>query len=125
MQSTAARVKAAEPMWEFRPPEVIFRRRRVVFSRLEPFGFRAEGKSFHYETPLLDGQFTLSVVVDERGAVKTRLVDRASGGEYVQHLVPAAAGAFVGRVRREFDDVLDRIDAACFVASEMPIRAEM
>ena len=115
MQSTAARVKAAEPMWEFRPPEVIFRQRRVVFGRLESFGFRAEGKSFRYETPLLDGQFTLSVVVDERGTVRTLLVDCASGDEYVQHLVPAAAGAFVGRVRREFDDVLDRIDAACFV----------
>ena len=118
MQSTAAEVKAAmmEPMWEFRPPEVIFRQRRVVFGRLEPFGFLAEGKSFRYETPLLDGQFTLSVVVDERGTVKTLLVDCASGDEYVQHLVPAAAGAFVGRVRREFDDVLDRIDAACFVS---------
>ena len=117
MQSTAAGVKATmmESMWEFRPPEVIFRQRRVVFDRLEAFGFRAEGKSFRYETPLLDGQFTLSVVVDERGTVKTLLVDCASGDEYVQHLVPAAAGAFVGRVRREFDDVLDRIDAACFV----------
>ena len=129
MQSTAAEVRAlaslppkkkqskvvAEPMWEFRPPEVIFRQRRVVFGRLEPFGFRAEGKLFRYETPLLDGQFSLSVVVDERGTVKTLLVDCASGDEYVQHLVPAAAGAFVGRVRREFDDVLDRIDAACFV----------
>ena len=104
-----------EPMWEFRPPEVIFRQRRVVFDQLEPFGFRAEGKSFRYETPLLDGQFTLSVVVDERGTVKTLLVDCASGDEYVQHLVPMAVGAFVGRVRREFDDVLDRIDAACFV----------
>ena len=116
MQSTAAEVKAAmmEPMWEFRPPEVIFRQRRVVFGRLEPFGFRAKGKSFRYETPLLDGQFTLSVVVDERGTVRTLLVDCASGDEYVQHLVPAAAGAFVGRVRREFDDVLDRIDTACF-----------
>ena len=131
MQSTAAEVKAlaalpprkkkqtkpvVEPMWEFRPPEVIFRQRRVVFDRLEASGFRAEGKSFRYETPLLDGQFTLSVVVDERGTVKTLLVDCASGDEYVQHLVPAAAGAFVGRVRREFDDVLDRIDAACFVS---------
>ena len=55
------------------------------------------------------------------GSVRTQLVDRASGGGYVQHLVPAAAGAFVGRVRREFDDLLDRINAACFDASSARI----
>ena len=129
MQSTAAMVKAlaalppkkkavpkavAEPMWEFRPPEVIFRRRRAVPRRLLAFGFQAKGREFLYSTLLVDGLFTLFVTVDGKGSVGTRLVDRADGGEYVQHLVPDAAGAFVGRVRREFDDVLDRIAAACF-----------
>ena len=132
MQSTAAEVRvlaalppkkkktpkvAAEPMWEFRPPEVIFRRRRAVFERLVPFGFRAEGRSFFYETPLVDGMFTLFVTVDEKGKAGARLVDRESGDEYVQHLMPAAVGTFVGRVRREFDDVLDNINAACFDAT--------
>ena len=111
------KAQAVEPVWEFRPPEVIFRRRRVVVERLAAFGFRTAGRTFRYETPLVDGQFTLSVTVDVKGRGGTRLVDRASGGEYVQHLVPDAAGTFVGRVRREFDDVLDRIAAACFDAS--------
>ena len=73
----------------------------------------------------MDGVFALFVTVNEKGMLGARLVDCASGDEYVQHLMPAAAGTFVGRVRREFDDVLDRIDAACFVASGMPIRAKM
>jgi hypothetical protein len=81
---------------------------------LVKFGFRADGKSFFYETPLVDGVFTLFVTVDEKGMLGARLVDCASGDEYVQHLMPAAAGTFVGRVRREFDDVLDNINATGF-----------
>ena len=133
MQSTAAEVRALaalppkkkrvprmsmEPVWEFRPPEVIFRRRRAVPERLVKFGFRADGKSFCYETPLVDGVFTLFVTVNEKGMLGARLVDCASGDEYVQHLMPAAAGTFVGRVRREFDDVLDNINATCFEDKE-------
>ena len=129
MQSTVAEVRAqaalpprkkkvpkaaAEPMWEFRTPEMIFRRRHAASGRLAAFGFQAVGRAFRYETPLVDGQFTLFVKVDEASAVTTRLVDCVSGDEYVQHLIPAAAGSFVGRVRKEFDDVLDRINAACF-----------
>ena len=129
MQSTAADVRAqaamppkkskvpkavAEPMWEFRTPEMIFGRRCAVPRLLESFGFQLDGRTFRYETPLVDEMFTLFVNVDEEGSVTTRLVDRMSGDEYVHHLVSDAVGAFVGRVRREFDDVLDRINAACF-----------
>ena len=116
MQSTAAEVKMMEPVWEFRTPDAIFRGRRAVSGRLVQFGFRTEGGCFRYETQLVDGLFTLSVVLDGKGKPETRLVDRASGCEYVQHLVPAAAGSFVGRVRREFDDALDRINAECFAS---------
>ena len=129
MQSTAADVRAqaalppkkkkvpkmvAEPMWEFRTPEVIFQQRCAVPRLLAAFGFQLDGLLFRYATPLVDEMFTLFVNVDEEGGVTTRLVDRMSGDEYVHHLVSDAVGAFVGRVRREFDDVLDRINAACF-----------
>ncbi|MCL2658221.1 MAG: MmcQ/YjbR family DNA-binding protein [Betaproteobacteria bacterium] len=42
------------------------------------------------------------------------MIDSASKEHYVLHRVPDAQGAFVGKVREEYEGVLTRIAAACF-----------
>ncbi|MBQ7191155.1 MAG: hypothetical protein IJR99_17260 [Kiritimatiellae bacterium] len=81
---------------------------------LEPFGFRRDGAEWKYEAPIMDGAFSCVITIDGSGGVSERVIDCATGDEYVQHRVAAATGAFVGRVRQEVDAILGRIAVACF-----------
>ena len=77
------------------------------------FGFRLENGKYLYTTRLLEDQFTLTVIVEQNGQFTTRLVDNDSGELYVLHEVASAQGAFVGRLREEFEAVLEKV-STCF-----------
>lgn len=91
-----------------------FMRLCVRSETLEPFGFRRDGAEWKHEAPIMDGAFSCVITIDGSGGVSERVIDCATGDEYVQHRVAAATGAFVGRVRQEVDAILERIAAACF-----------
>lgn len=91
----------------------IFKFYIVNFEKLKKFGFKKTKDLFCYQTTIMDGGFTLSVFVSDDGKVKTKVVDAASGEEYILHLV-GGIGEFVGSVRLEFERVLTEIRDNCF-----------
>ena len=91
-----------------------FKHKRLLPDALEPFGFVRQGEEYRYQTTLLDGQFLMTVTVHTDGVLQTELTDTATDEEYVLHLVPEAAGAFVGKVREAYDGVLSEISNACY-----------
>ncbi len=96
--------------------DTLFKRRRVRFERLVPFGFVKTKAGYAYSTDLLDGQFKMVVTVDKEGQPAAEVVDALSQECYVLHKVPDAVGAFVGQVRAEYKRVLASIAEACFEA---------
>ena len=62
----------------------------------------------------MDGQFRLTVAVTDVGRVSTVLTEAASGEEYVMHRIPGTNGAFVGRVKEEYEMILQTISEQCF-----------
>ena len=99
---------------EYIAPDNFFKRLKVDVRRLAPFGFEKKGTCWEYSEVIAGGALVCRVTIDRRGAASVNVTDVETGDEYVQHLMPTAAGTFVGRVRREFDDVLDNINATCF-----------
>lgn len=77
------------------------------------FGFRQEKENFIYTTELLDNQFTLTITITRNGQISTAVVDNESGENYVLHQIPGAQGAFVGKLREEYDAILEKI-GECF-----------
>lgn len=94
--------------------ETFFKHRTVNLSKLAAFGFGEQKGEYVYSTPLLDGQFTMTVTVGKNETPKTALIDRATQDEYTLHLVESACGTFVGSVRAEYERVLTEIRDQCF-----------
>lgn len=84
------------------------------FGKLTEFGFVADNEVYTYRTQIVDEQFEMTVRINGEREADVCLVDRATDELYTLHLVEGATGAFVGRVRSEFDDVLRRIADSCF-----------
>ncbi len=84
------------------------------FGKLVQYGFAACDGIYTYKTPILDGQFVMTVQVGADGSVGTVVTDAETDEAYTLHLVEGAEGAFVGKVRAEYAKVLDEIRTACF-----------
>lgn len=93
--------------------EIEFKNRKPNIQKLLSFGFTAQNDGYAYAVDLLDGQFEMTILVEEDGKVNTKVTD-SSKEEYVLHLVESAVGAFVGQVRAEYEDKLEEISAKCF-----------
>jgi len=93
---------------------VVFKNKKVNFSKLEKFGFEKEESDYRYQTPIVDDQFLLKIKVSTDGQLKTKVIDTQTKDEYVLHLSPTASGEFVGRVSEEYKNTLDEIEDKCY-----------
>lgn len=87
--------------------------KKIAADRLIPFGFQQYGDGYRYSADLLNGQFTLELYVTREGGLRTRLVEKELNEEYTLHLVPDAAGGFVGAVRAAYQAALDQFIQSC------------
>lgn len=91
-----------------------FLNKKVNFAKLLNFGFLQTGKEYTYNASLLEGQFLLSVMISDKGVLSTKVVDLSSGEPYTLHLYEGASGSFVGRVKEEYENILQEICEKCF-----------
>jgi len=92
----------------------VFKLKTPNFEKLSEFGFILENGLYRYSVNILDGQFEMTVTVASDGKVGATVTDLSTSEPYTLHLADEAVGAFVGRVRGEFEDVLLRISESCF-----------
>ena len=96
--------------------EEIFAKKKVVFEKLERRGFAKTESGYALATDLLGGDFRLTILVDRSGVVDTKLVEKATGEEYVLYKT-GASGSFVGAVRAEVERALADVAETCCEAA--------
>ena len=99
---------------DYTSPAEFFRRMRLRSETLQPFGFVKKSNGWEYSEPIAGGTFVCTISIGADHAITEKVVDGATGDEYVQHRIVAACGKFVGRVRQEVMSLMERIAAACF-----------
>ena len=92
----------------------VFKRRSILFDRLETFGFLRINDCFVIERVIYDGMLC-RVKVTPSGEVIGKVYDTDLGEEYVNYRNESAEGAFVVGVRSAFEAFLKEIAEACSV----------
>ena len=93
--------------------EDIFRRKKAVPEMLDAYGFRKVRNAHNYDADVLDGEFHLEITVGKNSVPDTKLMEIATGEEYVLYKT-GAAGTFVGEVRTAVTNVLQDIADRCY-----------
>ncbi len=90
----------------------VIKHKQIVTDKLIPFGFEQSDQGFAFSKYILDGQFDLKLFV-KNGELFSCLTEREFGNEYVLHLIADAQGEFVGKVKAEYNCVLDKFIESC------------
>lgn len=93
---------------------MIFKNKTADFEKLGKYGFEKTEDSFVYSTEIVDNQFRMTVKIAENGEIETELFDLEAEEVYTLHIVAEASGEFVGKVRSEYEKVLNGIAENCF-----------
>ena len=94
--------------------ESVFDNRSFDRDKLIAFGFKEEGQAYVYTVPLSDPQFELKLTIFKNGKIISDVIDRETGEAYTLVKVPAATGAFVGKLRSDVEKIVAGIANKCF-----------
>ncbi len=86
----------------------------VNLKSLSAYGFIKENNLYIYTTDILNGQFEMSVKIEQNGEIDTCVTDKLLGDEYILHLTESE-GSFVGAVREEYEKILNDIRKNCYI----------
>lgn len=94
--------------------DIFFYNRKANPEKLLAYGFVQDNSGYCYGTEIADGHFHLVVTISGNGEVRTQVIDKETGDEYILHRTAKATGAFVGMVKADYEAVLAEIAGKCF-----------
>ncbi len=93
---------------------ICFKNKKYNNRKLLKYGFKEIKDGFKYTEKFLDNQFELIIEISKSGKIKTKVIEIEEKEEYTLHLVESAEGTFVGKVREEYERILNAIEEKCF-----------
>ncbi len=85
---------------------------KINYNKLIEYGFSKNGRIYTYSIPIVKNQFVLTIEIKE-DIIKTKIIEKDTGNEYILHLTDTT-GEFVGKIRDEYEKVLNDIHTKCF-----------
>ena len=94
----------------------IFKSYHVDKKKLISYGFELLKDIYIYSADFTDG-FTANIVVDDKGNVTGKVVEKEFGDEFIQIRIDSFHGGFVGEIREKYKELLIDIRDKCFTKS--------
>ncbi|MBR1416532.1 MAG: MmcQ/YjbR family DNA-binding protein [Bacilli bacterium] len=84
----------------------------VNINKLKEIGFALDDNKYRYEKPLNNGDFKIIITLSDKLVVK--VIDIKTDSEYLPLDITSFNGEFVGKLRKEVDDIVNDILNKCF-----------
>ena len=91
----------------------IFKRTKVNFDSLIPYGFIKEKDKYIYSSIIMEN-FKVNIVITDKGMVKGKIYDLNFDDEYTSFRIKNQTLGFASTVREEYQKILKDIKKHCF-----------
>ena len=88
--------------------------KKIVYDKLLEYGFIKKESNYSYRHKIIDNQFEVIVEFYDNN-YSSYVLDLASEEEYILVDVENVTGEYVGRVKQEYEDILNDIISKCFI----------
>ena len=92
----------------------IFKNKKPNYKKLEEFGFIKNSDRYSFKSKILNGDFELFVDILPDVKISTKMIETETQELYTLHLVKSADGKFVGKIKEEYENILQNICDKCF-----------
>lgn len=93
--------------------EEIFRHKHFVYDKLLVFGFKQIDNTYQYYTDIMNGAFSVELVLDAQNKMRSSVIDNVNNEEYIQLKSKIFNGSYVNSVRNEYFKLLSLIAEKC------------
>lgn len=92
--------------------EYVFKKKCINYKKLLEYGFIVDENKYFYRCGIIDNQFEVQVNISEKEQ-NSKVIDTYDNSEYALVDVETATGEFVGKVRDEYEKIIDDIIEKC------------
>lgn len=93
----------------------IFNNRKFIINHLLSYGFIQKDEQYIYSVNLMKNSFNLNICIKESNEVTIKIIDIETNDEYTPIYIQNISGGFVGKIRKEYELILNDIAEKCTI----------
>ena len=93
----------------------VFERSHLDIQRLLAYGFKKTAQGYRYRVDILDKEFRVELFLSFSGQLHGEIFETMTGDAYRNIWIEGMDGAFVGKVREAYGQVLQAVRQHCYV----------
>ena len=95
--------------------KVILKDLKIDVQKLLQLGFVKESNYYKYETKIMNNQFSLIIKIDMNNVISSDVIELSTGEKFMLYYVTSATGEFVGKIREEYNKIIEKLLQLGFV----------
>ena len=93
----------------------IFKRGKIDYQKLIQYGFKKDNEIYKYSVNFMNDKFRADITININGQVTGKVWDIKVDDEYTNFRIENNAGEFAGKVKEEYQNILNDIKDKCFI----------